>query len=175
MSNNLKIFLRDVIILLLYTLIIYYLTPRVVLITTGLLLFLRSIYHLSKKYVDEKSIKRICDSLPDELKDSSDKIDIIKKNLFHIKALKEIFAGVVAITLGLVNIPIFKYELEQFLLGNYLLLPTLILIVALINNFNARIDLIIIKRKLNGSLTIWLEMILIFLAIIILIALSRFY
>jgi len=173
--NNLKIFLRDIIILLLYTLVIYYLTPRAVLITTGLLLFIKTIYYLSKKYVDEKYIRKTCDSLPDRLKNSSDKIDIIKKYLLHTKAFREVFAGVIAITLGLINVPLFKNELEQFLLGNYLPLSTLILIVALINNFNERIDLYIIKRRLNGSSIIWLEVILIFLAAIILIALSRFY
>lgn len=171
--NNLKIYLRDIIILLLYTLVIYYLTPSVVLITTGLLLFIKTIYYLSKKYVDEKSIRKTCDFLPDRLKNSSDKIDIIKKHLLHTKAFREVFAGVIAITLGLINFPLFKNELEQFLLGNYLPLPTLILTVALINNFNERIDLCIIKRKLNGSSIIWLEVILIFLAAIILIALSK--
>ncbi|ACV61327.1 hypothetical protein Dtox_0382 [Desulfofarcimen acetoxidans DSM 771] len=166
------IFLRDVIILLSYTVVIFYLTPRVVLITTGLILFIRTIYYLSKNYVNEKSFRRVCDSLPNKLKNSNEKIDIIKKYILHTKAFKGIFVGIISIILGYFNVPLFKNELEQFLLGNYFPLPTLIITVALINNLNYKNDLIIIKRKLSGDSTIWLELTLILLAVVILIALT---
>ncbi len=110
--------------------------------------------------------------MPNELKDSSKKIDIIKKYILHTKTFKGIFAGFISITLGYFNVPLFKKELEQFLLGNYFPLPTLIITVALINNFNFKNDLLIIKRRLSGDSTIWLELILIILAVVILIALT---
>jgi|GEM_PF-4453660 len=175
MIIDFKIFLRDVIILLFYAIVIFYFSPRVVLTATGVILIFRSTYYFLTNYVNERSFKKICNSLPNDLKDTNDKINIIKKHFLNIKVSKGIFAGIIAIALGLFNIPLFKHELEQFLLGSYFSLPALIISVALINNFNIKNDLSIIKRKLNGSNVAWLETIIILLCTIVIISLIRFY